>query len=196
MGRPREHNETTAEDLLDAAEALLGAGGIDAVTVRATADHAEVSVRAVYSLFGSKEGLIDGLVARAFDRLAERVEFLPRSEDPAADLVTAGLEGFRAFATERPHLYRLTFEHKLGRIEGRPAWAESGFRSQSALRERVRALVPESNVENVTAQFHAICQGLASCEVNGVFQAMGVRDARAQWTDALAAYVQGLTTRA
>jgi hypothetical protein len=44
----------------------------------------------------------------------------------------------------------------------------------------------------VTAQFHAICQGLASCEINGVWRAMQVKDPERMWQETLAGYVGSL----
>jgi AcrR family transcriptional regulator len=50
-----------------------------------------ISTRAVYSLFGSKEGLVAAPAVRAFDVLGAAVARLPRTDDPTADLVRAGL---------------------------------------------------------------------------------------------------------
>ena len=54
MGRPREHDEHTRVALLAAAEQLVAEGGPTQLSVRAVADAAGTSTRAVYSLFGSK----------------------------------------------------------------------------------------------------------------------------------------------
>ena len=66
-GQTREHDESTGDALLDAAEALLAAGGPDAGTVRAVAGAVGVPTRAVYSLFGAKEGLVHALTALVAD---------------------------------------------------------------------------------------------------------------------------------
>src|SRR5688572_3475652 len=116
MGRPREHDADTATALLDAAEELLAVGGPGAVTVRAVAEARGTTTRAVYSLFGGKSGLLEQLAGRGYDVLTGLVTALPASDDPAADLVAAGVDGFRVFAAERPHLFRLTFERVTGDI--------------------------------------------------------------------------------
>ena len=101
MARPRVHDETTGEALLDAA---------DAVSVRAVADTTGVSMRAVYAVFGSKQALLDALAERGYRELSARVRGLRRTRDARRDLVRAGVKGFRGFALTHPDLYRLTFE--------------------------------------------------------------------------------------
>src|SRR5215212_10855269 len=97
MGRPKEHDEQTAAALLDAAERIAERDGLTALSVRRVANEVGTTTRAVYSLFGAKEGLVAALGARAFDLLGASVAALPTTDDPAADLVRAGLV-FRGFA--------------------------------------------------------------------------------------------------
>ena len=101
MGRPREHDERTAAALLAAAERAIEDGGSEALSVRGIANDVGTTTRAVYSLFGSKDGVIAALGAQAFEFLRAGVESLALTEDPAADLVETGLV-FRRLAIERP----------------------------------------------------------------------------------------------
>jgi AcrR family transcriptional regulator len=52
-------------------------GGPDAVSIRAVAGEVGTTTRAVYSLYGSKQSLMDALAARAFDLLRDGVGQLP-----------------------------------------------------------------------------------------------------------------------
>jgi AcrR family transcriptional regulator len=52
MGRPREHDQATAEALLDAAERTVQAAGLEGLSVRGVADDVGTTTRAVYSVFG------------------------------------------------------------------------------------------------------------------------------------------------
>ena len=70
--------------LLEAAERIAAAWGPGRSMVRALADEARTTTRAIYSLFGSKDGLIAALGARAFDLLAATPSALPTADDPAA----------------------------------------------------------------------------------------------------------------
>jgi AcrR family transcriptional regulator len=109
MGRPREHDDTTRLALLDAAERIVEEEGPESLSVRAAADAVGVSTRAVYSTFGSKSGLLDGLVQRAYELLASAITRLPTTKDPARDLVEAALRVFRPMAIGHPSLFRLAF---------------------------------------------------------------------------------------
>src|SRR5690242_10662106 len=108
VGRPREHDERTATALLAAAERLVEVGGPDVVSIRAVAGESGTTTRAVYSLYGSKQGLMDALAAHAFDLLRDGIGRLPTTPAPVDDLVEAGLM-FRRFAVEHPALFRLAF---------------------------------------------------------------------------------------
>src|SRR4051794_17905331 len=107
MGRPREHDAETAAALVDAAERVLQAQGLEALTVRRVATEVGTSTRAVYSLFGSKQGLVIALGQRAFEILGEGLEALPETDDPAADIVESGMLVFRRFALDHPSLFRM-----------------------------------------------------------------------------------------
>jgi AcrR family transcriptional regulator len=110
VGRPREHDDLTALALLDAAERLVAADGIEALSVRRVAGAVGTTTRAVYSVFGSKDGLVVALGARAFDLLRAAIDLVPATDDPAADLVEAGVGVFRRFVLQHPALFRLAVQ--------------------------------------------------------------------------------------
>src|SRR3954451_20492164 len=109
MGRKRIHTEATAAALLDAAEAIVAADGLEGLTVRRVAEEVGTTTRAVYSSLGSKDGLLTRLSERAFDLLAVQVAAVPRTDDPVADLVAAGTLGFRRWALKHPALFEIGF---------------------------------------------------------------------------------------
>ena len=111
VGRPREHDDGTRAALRAAAERLVTEGGPAALSVRAVAAEAGTTTRAVYSLFGSKEGLVvDALAQSAFEFLADGVDKLVETDDPVADLVAVGVPVFRTLVLEHPALYRIAFQ--------------------------------------------------------------------------------------
>ena len=205
MARPIKHDDSTREALLDAAEALLASGGPDAVSVRSVADKIGVSTRAVYSVFGSKPGLMGALAARGFHRLADMVNGLPVTDDPLADLAAAGPRAFRVFAIERPHLFRITYDQVREEIYAQPETYPALFASFSALESRFnRALEagllrPQPMVELVF-MYHSFCCGLAANELSTLPPPVGANfwkvaqgvDFAALWQNALAAFVRGL----
>src|SRR3954452_6893073 len=110
MGRPQEHDADTAAALIDAAERLAHTEGLDALTVRRVATEVGTTTRAVYTLFGSKEGLVVALGQRAFEILSDGLAGLPETDDPASDLTEAGVPIFRRFALAPPALFRIAFQ--------------------------------------------------------------------------------------
>ena len=170
MGRPKEHDAQTATALLEAAERAIEDQGIDSLSVRGVAADVGTSTRAVYSLFGSKEGLVAALAARAFDVLGSAVARLPRTDDPTADLVRAGLT-FRRFAIDHPSLFAIGVQ----RTEGLPdeSWNSPNAARIAALSvledrlARLRSARPlgERNVRSMAIHFHAYCEGMAALEI-------------------------------
>lgn len=196
MGRPREHDAHTRVALLAAAEELIAKGGFDAVSVRAVAGQAGTSTRAVYSVLGSKHGLIRALAQRAFELLAEQVAAVPLTSDPVADLRSAAIDGFRRFVLDHPDLFRLAFVWSPVELGRDTADASSralvGLTSRIERAQTVGAL-PERPVIELALEIHAICQGLAALELCGLLP--GANEERI-WTEAVGDLLTGLAARA
>ena len=158
------------------------------------ADAADTTTRAVYSLFGNKDGLIVALSQRAFDLLGAAIAELPTSADPAADLVEAGVAVFRRFALDHASLFRLAVQQTLGPAEltgqARPA-AAAAMAGLKARIERLAAagLLGGRTVDAAACEFHALCEGPAAVELRGI-----IDDGHEApiWRDALGAFVAGL----
>jgi AcrR family transcriptional regulator len=192
MSRPREHNEQTAAALLHAAERVVAEDGAAGLSVRRVAVDAGTTTRAVYSVFGSKEGLVVALGARAFDLLGSMVAALPPTADPQGDIVRAGLV-FRRFTREHPALFRIAIQRADVSAEEGKGFADAGFRALGVLEEAVARLEGSGQLGNRSAGsavwgFHALCEGLAVLETRCL---LGNEDAEALWTDALSALVRG-----
>jgi AcrR family transcriptional regulator len=195
MGRPREHDERTAAALLAAAERAVEAGGPEALSLRRIAIEVGTTTRAVYSLFGSKDGLVAALGARAFEFLHAGLQSLALSEDPAADLVEIGLV-FRRLAIERPALYSIGVERDVAKL---PPWqtvCDAANAAFAVLVERVArldgaGLLGEQTVLDATLQFHALCEGLATLERRGVGRPF---DAERVWRAGLHSLIAGFAS--
>lgn len=170
MGRPREHDERTRLALLEAAERVAEQDGPAAVTIRTVADAAGTTTRAVYSLFGSKAGLLDALAARLFELLAEAVDAVPATDDPVADVVTASIDGFRAVAIGHPSLYSLVFLQVVPDLPRGPHYrdaAGAAFGRLEALMRRVQAAggLRDVSARQAAQAVHALTEGLATVEL-------------------------------
>lgn len=193
MGRPRLHDKTTAAALLDAAERIIESGGVEALTVRRVAQDIAATTRAVYSSLGSKQALISGLGVRAFDLLGDMVEALPLTEDPAADLVTAGVSGFRTWALGHPALFRLGVQLTDVPAEAFPDIRAAAQRSLATLHRRIQRLEQNGDLGArslalATLEFHATCEGLAAVELR---HPLRPEDGLHLWTDTLRSLIAG-----
>ena len=196
MGRPREHDQRTAVALLAAAERVIEDGGSEALSVRGIANEVGTTTRAVYSLFGSKDGLLAALGTQAFDVLCAGLESLPSTQEPAADLVEAGL-AFRRLATERPALYSIGIQRTVADL---PQWqtvCDAADAAYAVLLQRVArlegaGLLGEQTVDEAALQFHALCEGLATVERRGMRAPF---DADRLWRGGLRALIAGFAAR-
>jgi AcrR family transcriptional regulator len=168
MGRPKEHDDATRERLLQAAERLSATKGFDALTVRAVAEEAATTTRAVYALFGSKDGLEQALHEAMYTRLRDLERARRRREDPRADLLELAL-AYRRWAVERPERYAAAI-HRLGQPR-RPASEEGIAVSREALDELRQAVqrcydmgLLAVGPDDVVIHMRAVAHGLAEFE--------------------------------
>ena len=195
MGRPKEHDEATRERLLAAAERLSAAKGFDAITVRAVAEEAATTTRAVYALFGSKEGLERALHHAMFTRLRDLEQGRRRRENPRDDLLELAL-AYRRWAVERPERYALAMHRFVGK-GARPRSEEGLAVSREALDELVQAvhrchdagLLGVEAVDDVVIQLRAVVHGLAELENLGILGP----DPERHWRAVTSAVLDGYT---
>ena len=203
MGRPREHDEQTRVALRAAAERLVTEGGPAALSVRAVADAAGTTTRAVYSLFGSKEGLlVDALAQDAFAFLFTEIDRLEETDDPVADLIAVGLPVFRRLVLEHPALYRIAFQRVVPGLDGGPelvAARQKTFVQLLAKIERLEAagLLGDKPVPEAALEFIAMLEGLANAELRGaVLRLLPEGNEEQAWRSALTTLVRGFAASA
>jgi AcrR family transcriptional regulator len=195
VGRPREHDAQTRERLLGAAAELSARDGWDAVGVRRVADEAGTTTRAVYSVFGSKEGLEEALHEAMFERLQELLAEMPRTGDPRADLL-APAEAYRQWATERPERYAAMMRFVGPRAAPRsPAGLALARAAESRLRELIvrcaeAGLIADDDVDDLVLEWRAVVHGLAEFENHGV-----LTDPDGSWRSVLGALIDGYAAR-
>jgi AcrR family transcriptional regulator len=200
VGRPREHNEDTRAALRAAAERLVADGGAAAFSVRTVAKEVGTSTRAVYSLFGSKEGLVvDALAQGAFDFLVDGIDELVETDDPVADLVAVGVPVFRRLVVEHPALYRIAFQRIVPGFRAGPELTQARERAFAQLLAKVRrvedaGLLGGKSVPEAAVEFNAMLEGLANAELRGsVLRILPAGDEERAWREALATVVRGFS---
>jgi AcrR family transcriptional regulator len=203
MGRPRGHDERTRAALLAAAELIVAEGGPGALSVRAVAERAGTSTRAVYSLFGSKDGLLVQALARgAFEFLYAEIAKLEETEDPAADLVDIGLLVVRRLVREHPALYRIAFQRIVPGMEAGPeltAARQKAWHQLVGKVERLQAagLLGDRSAAEAAVAFNAMMEGLGNAELRGaVLRLLPEGSEEETWRTALATLIRGFAADA
>jgi len=198
LGRPREHDQKTRLALLAAAERQIASGGPGAVSVRSVATEAGTTTRAVYALFGSKEGLLQALAVRAFEILSEHVDAVPLTDDPLHDLLSSGVVGFRGFALEHPDLFRLILGTGFTQFKFGPEASAAGAAALNQLVGRVEraqqaGFLAGRDAQLVTLQLQATGNGMAALEICGLIDS-GM--AEKLWHETFRTLVRGWERRA
>src|SRR5690242_14561611 len=111
--RGRTPSADIERELLTAAEAVLVRDGPGGLTVRAVAAEAGIAPMGVYNRLGGKDGLVDALLIRGFDRLRVTVDktLAATADEPdMRDRLLACAASYRRFALDNPHFYAIMFE--------------------------------------------------------------------------------------
>ena len=141
--RSRTPSAEVERELLAAAETVLVRDGPGGLTVRAVAAEAGIAPMGVYNRLGGKDGLVDALLIKGFDRLRAAIE-AGREPDMLARLRSCGRR-YREFALTNPNFYAIMFEDAIPR-EHESAQVEEHARGSFAALVRLVELASASGV--------------------------------------------------
>jgi transcriptional regulator with XRE-family HTH domain len=149
---------------------------------------------ALLDLAERRQEAVQVLDLRAYDTLGSMVDALPRTSDPAGDLVSAGVDGFRAFAIGHPGLFRIGIQLTDAPPAVRPHIRAAADHALATLIERLERLRAAGGLDSrpllvAASQFHATCEGLAAAELRGTLA--HTTDPMGIWVGGLAALVRG-----
>jgi AcrR family transcriptional regulator len=156
----------TRQSLLDAAGALLDAGGPDAVTLREVGALAGVSRSAPYRHFANKETLLTALATNAMNELGDALDRLAAGGDPPEQSLRAALLSLVAIGRARPHVYRLMFTTPAG---DPTAAARAAERTQDLFLDLVGRIVGRRRARHYGALLLTTAHGATSFELSGHF---------------------------
>ncbi|MGA4858913.1 TetR/AcrR family transcriptional regulator [Streptomyces koyangensis] len=105
-GSVREHRAQRLAQLIDAAEAILSEGGVDALTAGAVAARAGIARNSIYRYFDSIDDLLELLVAREFPAWTAAVEEAVAAEDTPGEQVAAYVRANLQQAARGTHGWR------------------------------------------------------------------------------------------
>lgn len=153
------------------------------MTVRGVANDAGVSTRAVYTLFGSRLGLLQHLFTTGYTELSTSLLAVPETDDPIADLLTCG-HGYRRFAQANPHLYHVMFSLGPNAIEPTPEGALAAFGALVPLQHNIERALGAGRLVgdpgDLVMHLWSTVHGLATLELGGFGQWLSI-DFDRQW---------------
>jgi AcrR family transcriptional regulator len=167
--RSRTPSAEIERELLSAAEAVLVRDGPGGLTVRAVAAEAGIAPMGVYNRLGGKDGLVDALLIRGFDRLRAVLE-AGREPDMGVRLRTCGLR-YRQFALANPHFYAIMFEDAIPHEKhGSPEVEEHARATFSALVRTVElaaaaGVIAAPNLVEAAQQIWSAVHGAVALEL-------------------------------
>lgn len=185
--------------LLATAERIIAQDGAEALSVRRVAEESATTTRAVYSVFGSKDGLISALARVAFEWIYDHVDQVPATDDPAADLARIGLDVFREFVRAHPALYRIAFQ-RVVTLQPDPDLLDAREEAFIQLQERVlrakeAGAIQHKPVREATVELIAMFEGLANAELRGrLLPTIQPGTEERAWVEGLATLLRGLAT--
>lgn len=165
--RATYHHGDLRAALLQAARALLDAGGVPALSLREVARRAGVTHQAPYHHFADRETILAELVTQGFDELERRLaKAHARPGDPAATLA-ASCQAYVGFALDHPGVFRTMFRTDLCDTGRFPRAVEAGARAHAELLHLVRLVHGGSDDPALAAMHWAQVHGLAGLLLDG-----------------------------
>jgi AcrR family transcriptional regulator len=164
----REREQAERERLIvKAARELAESEGWDAVTTRRLATEIEYSQPVLYSHFKGKDAIMAAVAVEGFADLAAELRAARTSAaDPRQALAAVG-SAYAAFAERRPALYDAMFTHAVDlpfATPQAPPALQEGF---GELRETMRPIAGDDNVDVLTETFWSGLHGLLTLMRNG-----------------------------
>jgi AcrR family transcriptional regulator len=170
-----DHLTPRARQIALAAQELIDADGVDALSMRALADRVGIRAPSIYKHFENKEAVEAAVISAVFEEVAiDNEAVIEGSDRPLFALADA----YREYARRHPHLYRLVTERPLNRA----ALAEGV--EQRAVLTMVRAAGDDRDLARA---FWAFAHGMTILELNGRFPADA--DLDAAWRSGVEALV-------
>ena len=170
MPRAKQRTPELRDRVLQVAVEMLATDGVAGLTTRKVAAKAATSTPAVYELFGDKAGLVRGMFVEGFRMLRRRLERLPETDEPRAD-VERVIQTLRTFVRAHPALAELMFSRPFHDFDPGAAWAEAGAAARVFIVARIQrcidAGVLAGDATDVAHVLFSLAQGLAATEAAG-----------------------------
>lgn len=123
--RRRERRAEARNAILEAAEALLLAEGIDGFSMRKLGLRCGCAAPTLYHYFGDKNGVIDAIVEETVQRLLKSMREVIRADDDPLENIRGLCSAFARFGIENPTHYELLMSRRSPEREASPSGEEA-----------------------------------------------------------------------
>ncbi len=173
-----KHQQKLRQGILDDASSLLIEEGANALTMRRIAELVGCSTTVLYTMFGNKQGLVDELYLRGFDRLQKSLEAVPHPGN-SREYIYALCFAYRGFALANLTYYSIMFFKVIPEYTPSEANLKLGQESLKILVEAVRDCIPgkkltEDETWEIARVIWATVYGHVGLELTGYFNYPGV----------------------
>lgn len=164
----RERERAERERLIiTAARELAESEGWDAVTTRRLATEIEYSQPVLYSHFKGKDAIMAAVAVDGFADLADQLHAARASAADHLQALTDVSAAYAAFAEQRPALYDAMFTYAVDLPFASPQAPAALHQAFDELRETLRPLSGDDDLEVLTETFWSGLHGLLTLMRNG-----------------------------
>ncbi|MGA4669953.1 TetR/AcrR family transcriptional regulator [Propionibacteriaceae bacterium Y1923] len=165
MARPKLHDENLRQRLLEAATDLVAEKG-DTFALRPLAESLDTSTTAIYSLFGSRDALLEAVAEQAAKSFADALEAV-RHDDSLTWILSLGV-GYRRWALESPSRFHIVSTAQVDSEDLRSVRAMSLRPLGEAVQQAMDEGYVQGNVEDICTTWYAGVHGFILLEISGI----------------------------
>ncbi|AFZ32753.1 transcriptional regulator, TetR family [Gloeocapsa sp. PCC 7428] len=167
------HQQALRQGILDDASNLLLREGLQALSMRRIAQMVGCSTTVLYTMFGSKQGLIDELYLKGFAMLRQALAVVPPSDNLREYLISLG-QAYREFALANPTYYAVMFCQTSPEFTPTKNCIQQSWSSFALLVSTVQAcmdaeVLVEDDPQEVAKMLWAVVHGHVGLELTGHF---------------------------
>jgi AcrR family transcriptional regulator len=189
------HQQALRQGILDDASNLLLLEGLQGLSMRRIAQMVGCSTTVLYSMFGSKQGLINELYLKGFAMLRQALEAAPKSDNLLEYLIALG-QAYRVFALANSTYYAVMFCQTSPEFTPTKSCIQQSWSSFELLVNTVQACIDtekiaEDNAQEVGKMLWAVVHGHVGLELTGHFT--DSKSAAERFNKAIRTTIIGLT---
>ncbi|OBF83702.1 TetR family transcriptional regulator [Mycobacterium sp. 852002-51163_SCH5372311] len=110
MTRTQQRAAENRRTVLDAAREIIATQGVEALTLEAVAEKADVVVQTIYNRVGGRSALLTAVAEQALEESRVYMDAAYSAQGSVEDRILLAAEAYARFARERPHEFRILAE--------------------------------------------------------------------------------------